>query len=270
MPDQQVLSPFAGSMVPHLGTYRRVLPVNLERMFENALDWEHLPYVHASSFQAIECLSAGAWGWRAEVVDLQGDRSTIELRLDRLCRRWITRTLVGRNQGFEIWTHAFPIDAERVDIVVDFFAPGVADPDREKLGKAFATLYQRLYDEDVAMMVERQRQLDRRIESSKVAEQEVILGPRESLELPQRCEVGGRSYVVAELDGTLIVYPALCPHQFGPLAVADIDEGTVTCPWHGYTFDLRSGECLTGQTCRLMGRTRISERDGEIVVGVAQ
>ena len=31
----------------HVGTYKRTLPVSLDRMYENALDWEHLPYVHS-------------------------------------------------------------------------------------------------------------------------------------------------------------------------------------------------------------------------------
>lgn len=233
-------------------------------MYENTLDWEHLPHVHASSFQRIECLAAGAWGWRADVLDRRGEPSVIELRLDRACRRWITRTLEGRNPGAEIWTHAFPIGAQQVDIVVDFFVPGVAVEAREKVGRVYAGLYQTLYDEDVAMMVERQRQLDRRIDAPELSE--VVLGARDSLRLPLQCEVGGRRCVVQELNGELIVYPALCPHNLGPLAEAGIVDGTVTCPWHGYTFDLASGECLTGQSCRLVSHAQIIERDGELVL----
>ena len=57
--------PLPGSRVEHAGTYKRTLPVSLERMYENALDWEHLPHLHASSFSSLQCLDAGAWGWRA-------------------------------------------------------------------------------------------------------------------------------------------------------------------------------------------------------------
>jgi hypothetical protein len=89
----------------------------------------------------------------------------IELRLDRSLRRWITRTLAGPNQGAEIWTHAFAVEPRRTDIVVDFFVPDVAPEAREKVGQGFTNLYEQLYDEDVAMMTERQRQLDRRIDS---------------------------------------------------------------------------------------------------------
>ena len=42
-----------------------MLPVSLERLYENALDWEHLPHLHQSSFASITCEAAGPWGWRA-------------------------------------------------------------------------------------------------------------------------------------------------------------------------------------------------------------
>ncbi len=141
MTEHDVLAPYSGSAIPHVGTYRRVLPVTLERMYENALDWAHLPHIHASSFASIECMDAGAWGWRASVTDTKGRASVIELQLDKTLRRWITRNLEGSNQGAEIWTHAFAVDTRRVDINVDFFVPGVAPAAREKVGQAYARAY---------------------------------------------------------------------------------------------------------------------------------
>lgn len=266
MPEHEIIPAFEASKVPHVGTYRRVLPVNLTRMYENTLDWEHLPHVHAGSFASIECLEAGAWGWRARTVGSRGDENVIELRLDRSCRRWITRTLEGRNAGAEIWTHAFPIGDDRVDIVVDFFVPGVAPEAREKVGQVYANLYSRLYDEDVAMMVERQSQLDRRVERSAPEERRLDLGPRSDLALPRTLTLAGRDYVLVEFAGDLVIYPALCPHQLGPLPKAPAEDGSITCPWHGYRFDLASGECLTGQPCRLGERPRLEERAGRVML----
>ena len=51
MPDHEIIQAFPSSQLPHVGTYRRVLPVSLVRMYENTLDWEHLPHVHESSFE---------------------------------------------------------------------------------------------------------------------------------------------------------------------------------------------------------------------------
>jgi nitrite reductase/ring-hydroxylating ferredoxin subunit len=193
-------------------------------------------------------------------------RSLVELRLDRGCRRWITRTLEGPNPGAEIWTHAFPVSEERLEIVVDFFVPGVAPADREKVGRAFARLYERLYDEDVAMMVERQRQLDRRVAPYSASGQELVLGPRRELSLPLECELEGRRYVVAEAAGDLVLYPALCPHQLGPLGHGSLEGGVVRCPWHGYAFDVRTGRCVSGQPHRLPPCPTVAERDDEVVV----
>ena len=57
-----------GSRVDHVGSYRRRLPVSLERMYENTLDWQHLPHLHSSSFTSLAIETAGAWGWRASVM----------------------------------------------------------------------------------------------------------------------------------------------------------------------------------------------------------
>lgn len=266
MPDHEMLAHNPESVIPHVGTYRRVLPVSLERLYENALDWEHLPFVHADSFRSIEVIDHGPWGWRAESVGATGESMTLELRLDRRCRRWITRTLSGPNRGSEIWTHAFPIGPARVDIVVDFFVPGIPAEQAAKVGGAFARLYARLYDQDVAMMVERQRRLDVRPAAAGGPSERLVLGSRADLALPMNIELQGRDYVVAQSGARLAVFPALCPHQLGPLGQSEIENGTVTCPWHGYRFDVFSGECVSGQSCRLSRLPRVEEEGGVVTV----
>jgi nitrite reductase/ring-hydroxylating ferredoxin subunit len=249
--------------LPHVGTYRRVLPVSLERLYENAIDWAHLSHLHRTSFAALRCLDAGPWGFRAEVTSAAGATSTIELRLERVLRRWITRTIAGRNAGAEIWTHAFPVGPRRTDIVVDFFVPGVEAGSRERLTAAFVALYARLYDEDVAMMVERQRELDRRIDSAE-APRVLELGSVDALELPLLTRYRGHDFWLSRSGSGLRAYAARCPHQLGPLPDAPAADGTVTCPWHGYRFDVASGECLTGSACRLPPAPTVTVVDGRL------
>ncbi len=278
MADHRILPPLAGSAVPHAGSYRRVLPVSLERLYENALDWAHLPHVHASSFARIRCIDAGAWGWRAAVTGADGGEQTVELRLDRFCRRWITRAWSGDGPGVpitgpppvtEIWTQAFPAAARRVDVVVDFFVPGVEPEARARAGEALARLYARLYDEDVAMMVERQRQLDRRIDRARDSERERDLGPRSELQLPQEFSLAGRDFVLAEVEGTLTAFPRQCPHLLGPLSGAGLEGAVVSCPWHGYRFDVRDGRNLSGHGCRLSHLPRVRVEEGRVRVTAA-
>jgi nitrite reductase/ring-hydroxylating ferredoxin subunit len=243
--------------VPHLGAWRRVLPVSVERLYENAIDWEHLPYLHRSSFARVECIAAGEWGFRARVWSQPYDEHrmfVIELKLDRDCRRWITSTLEGPGQGSEVWTHAFPIGERETHIVVDFFVPGIT-PDRgPERFEAYRTLYARLYDEDVVMMAGRQAQLDAiKNRTATWSPARRVLGPLEQvrLRLPMSFEERGRRFRVVETDGKLIAHATVCPHTLGPLGTTTVTDGIIECPWHGFRFDIVTGKCVSGHNCSL-------------------
>lgn len=265
MSDQEFLTARPCSITGHAGSYRRVLPVSLERLCENVLDWEHLPHVHAGSFRAIRCLDAGSGGWRAAVVHATGRESVLELSLDRVCGRWITCIRDGVGAGTEIWTSATPVHERRVDIVVDFFVPEPDEAKRSALGAAYARHYARLYDEDVAMMTERQRQLERRIDRAREHERTLVVGRRSTLTLPMNVVVGGREFVLANVGGQLAAFPRQCPHQLGPLEATRLHGGVVTCPWHGDRFDVLTGANLSGRACRLSHLPQIVETEaGEV------
>jgi len=253
----EYVPPYSGSGVDHVGTYKRTLPVSLERMYENALDWEHLPHLHGSSFTDIRCVDSGAWGWRAEVTSANGADSLLELSLDRDCRRWITRNLAGPNVGAEIWTHVFVTAPRQMDIVIDFFVPDVPEAAREKVGRAYARAYELLYDEDVWMMSERQAQIDQRLDSIQ-ADQQLTLDIPQEEDLPLQVELSGRRFMLSRHAQQWVVYPAQCPHQLGPLTGDVSAAGEVVCPWHGYRFDVVSGECTHGGQCRFGNRPHIS------------
>jgi nitrite reductase (NADH) small subunit len=62
--------------------------------------------------------------------------------------------------------------------------------------------------------------------------------------------VGGREVAVFNADGTYYAIEATCPHQGGPLAEGWLDGTLVTCPWHAWCFDLRTGRmALAGDFC---------------------
>ncbi|MBC2875416.1 MULTISPECIES: Rieske (2Fe-2S) protein [Streptomyces] len=58
----------------------------------------------------------------------------------------------------------------------------------------------------------------------------------------------GKGCVVRLGDRTVRV-PARCPHRGAPLAAALVTGTFLECPWHGATFDLRTGHRVRGPHC---------------------
>jgi nitrite reductase/ring-hydroxylating ferredoxin subunit len=59
-------------------------------------------------------------------------------------------------------------------------------------------------------------------------------------------EFEGRIYALYNIDGGISAIDGICPHQGGPLAEGMVEGTTVTCPWHGWQFDVRSGKTPLG------------------------
>ena len=70
--------------------------------------------------------------------------------------------------------------------------------------------------------------------------------------LSRSCD-NGDSAVVLNLDNNFFAYRNACAHQGLPLdgGMVDVEAGTLTCPWHGFCFDARSGECFTAPAAQL-------------------
>ncbi|MGE0822830.1 MAG: Rieske (2Fe-2S) protein [Candidatus Binatia bacterium] len=54
-------------------------------------------------------------------------------------------------------------------------------------------------------------------------------------------EVEGQRIAIFNIDGTYYAIDEVCPHQAGPLSEGDVDGAVVTCPWHGWEFDVTTG-----------------------------
>jgi nitrite reductase (NADH) small subunit len=52
---------------------------------------------------------------------------------------------------------------------------------------------------------------------------------------------GERVVALFNVGGTVYALDGVCPHQGGPLGQGALCGTTVTCPWHGWQFDVRSG-----------------------------
>ena len=243
-----------------VATYRRRVRASLERVWENVRDWEHLPWLHARAFAAIRCKAAGGWGWRAEVRYPGGNaKSDIELRIDDDAQRYVTRVLTGPGGASEIWTHVSRQNADETDITVEFCRPLAAGEDRAAIAKGYVSLYTQLWDEDEAMMQQRQRELDRhRLHTG--AGDPIDLGTIESVRarLPLDVEAFGTRVRVVEHEGAWETQGLVCPHWLGPLEDAALEEDVVVCPWHGYRFDRATGRSCDGRRMRIANPARVA------------
>ena len=90
------------------------------------------------------------------------------------------------------------------------------------------------------------------------------LPPGGSLEI----EFEGHIYALFNVDGVVSAIDGICAHQGGPLADGPVRGGMVTCPWHGWQFDIRTGATPVSSRIRqAVFEVKIEGRD--VLVAVA-
>ncbi|MDN3646295.1 Rieske 2Fe-2S domain-containing protein [Pontixanthobacter aestiaquae] len=247
-------------------------------MMENAYDWEHLPFVHPSSFAHIELIDEGEWGWRCKTTlppAAGGGEQVVELLVDRPNHYWATTVMEGTGEGVQIHTQATQKSADdprAIEVDVRFYLPQAPETEEQAsmiLGYLQAQ-YKMLYDEDEALMSARQDALDKRKEARKAAPETADLGPETELDrgMSHPVELSSGRFVVRHHKGEWITHAAMCPHMLGPLGDADISkDGTITCPWHAYRFDLADGAEQEGRCGALPSPPVIRLVDGHLFIG---
>jgi nitrite reductase (NADH) small subunit len=55
-------------------------------------------------------------------------------------------------------------------------------------------------------------------------------------------EADGVAVCLARIGGELSAVDNWCPHRRGPLGQGWVEGNAVVCPWHSWTFDVRTGE----------------------------
>ncbi len=61
----------------------------------------------------------------------------------------------------------------------------------------------------------------------------------------------GRIIALFHLEEGFRALDGICPHAGGPLAQGALRNNVVTCPWHGWQFDVNTGRhCLNAHLCQ--------------------
>jgi nitrite reductase/ring-hydroxylating ferredoxin subunit len=80
-------------------------------------------------------------------------------------------------------------------------------------------------------------------------------------------EAGGQPIALANIDGEVYAVQGECLHLQGPLGEGWLEGPVLTCPWHGWQYDVRTGENEFDRAICL--RTfPVQVEDGEIRVAV--
>jgi nitrite reductase/ring-hydroxylating ferredoxin subunit len=95
----------------------------------------------------------------------------------------------------------------------------------------------------------------------------------DAAELPgeelRQVEVDGVPVLLARARaGEVCALASTRTHLGGPLAEGSREGDTVTCPWHGSRFDLRTGSVVQGLALFAQPRLEAQVCDGKIEVGV--
>ncbi|MEQ1552245.1 Rieske 2Fe-2S domain-containing protein [Sphingorhabdus sp.] len=211
-------------MMIEVGELTREVGATAARAIEDELDWEHLPHVHAFAFERITLNKADRNGWDANVVlrDGQAMRMTVALDPDRMGYTNATFDTDGTENGRTVCRIA-PGEGDCCTMHLRFFVPDRPGLDKPAVGKFYSDMWTRLIDEDEPKMIHRTRALKEGASLHKQRRQ------------------------VTLADGSVCNVPLVCPHQGLPFDCEPDSVGVMTCPWHGYRFDPRTGECLSGQ-----------------------
>ncbi len=82
-------------------------------------------------------------------------------------------------------------------------------------------------------------------------------------------KVAGQRLILTRQQGKALAFSALCPHAAADLSKGQLRNGRVTCPEHGYKFDVCNGRILypSDENYRLK-RYEVKEEDGQVWVKV--
>ena len=57
-------------------------------------------------------------------------------------------------------------------------------------------------------------------------------------------QIDGKVIALANVDGKFYAIDNVCLHRGGPLAEGELRGHAVTCPWHGWEYDVTTGKAV--------------------------
>ncbi len=79
--------------------------------------------------------------------------------------------------------------------------------------------------------------------------------------------VSGRELAVFNIDGAIHVIDNACLHRGGPLGDGEVEGKLVTCPWHGWQYDVTTGSNIFDPAIKVQ-RLEVRVEDDEVWVAL--
>lgn len=57
-------------------------------------------------------------------------------------------------------------------------------------------------------------------------------------------QIEGKAIAIANVAGKIFAISNICLHRGGPLAQGPLEGKIVTCPWHGWQYDVTTGKIV--------------------------
>ena len=78
-------------------------------------------------------------------------------------------------------------------------------------------------------------------------------------------QADGRMIALSNVDGRIYAMDNACMHRGGPLGQGPLAGEVVTCPWHGWQFNVASGETCFNKAIKAKSYP-VEVQGGDIVV----
>jgi nitrite reductase (NADH) small subunit len=77
-------------------------------------------------------------------------------------------------------------------------------------------------------------------------------------------EAQGHRIAVFNVNGEFHAIGDTCTHRGGPLSQGNVEGSTVTCPWHGAKYDIRTGHVMAPPAPADVPSYKVVVEDGEV------
>jgi 3-phenylpropionate/trans-cinnamate dioxygenase ferredoxin component len=82
-------------------------------------------------------------------------------------------------------------------------------------------------------------------------------------------ELEGHMVCLANADGHIYAFRDNCSHRDFPLSQGEIEDGTVTCAWHGASFEMKSGRATRLPAVKPVRTYEVRVEDDEILIDLS-